>query len=63
MYIIGGEVYEDEEIMSPNRYLSVYEEDPDEYIDESDDMDVMDEMDEMSILFLEKMNVKTIIVS
>ena len=50
--------------MSSAQYASIYEEDPCEYIDEysSENME-MDEMDEMSILFLEKMNVNTIIVS
>jgi hypothetical protein len=33
MYILGGQVYEDEEIMGYSySYPSIYEQDPDEYI-------------------------------
>ena len=58
MYVIGSQVYEDEEIMECEEYASdsVYDSHPDEYIYE-------DPMDLLSIAFLNAMNVKTIIVS
>ena len=58
MYVIGSQVYEDEEIMECEEYASdsVYDSHPDEYIYE-------DPMDLFSIAFLNAMNVRTIIVS
>uniref|UniRef100_A0A6C0CGV2 Uncharacterized protein n=1 Tax=viral metagenome TaxID=1070528 RepID=A0A6C0CGV2_9ZZZZ len=58
MYIIGSQVYEDEEIIDCDGYASqsIYDSHPDEYIFE-------DPMDLLSITFQNKMNVRTIIVS
>jgi hypothetical protein len=51
MYILGGQVYEDEEIMGysysyphPSLYSSIYEQDPDEYIAD-------DEFEEITVHF------------
>jgi hypothetical protein len=51
MYILGGQVYEDEEIMGysysyphPSSYQSIYEQDPDEYIAD-------DEFEEITVHF------------
>ena len=58
MFILGSQVYEDEEIL-PNQvnYSSIYEDDPDDYIYE------MSSYEELSILFLEKMAVDSTIFS
>ena len=60
MYIIGGEIYEDEEIDGSDEYdynvsNSVYESNPDEYIYE-------DDMDLLSIAYQDKMRVTSITI-
>jgi hypothetical protein len=59
MYILGGQVYEDEEIMMTYEYNSIYEQNPDEYIVEvSDgDCDYINENEHVSLSFefMEKM--------
>jgi hypothetical protein len=61
MYILGGQVYEDEEIMVNYNYLSVYDQNPDEYIAEDCDCDCMyeDDNEQVSLSFelMEKMNI------
>jgi hypothetical protein len=60
MYIIGSQVYEDEEIMMNYQYNSIYDQNPDEYIVE--DTDCMYEDDgefvSLSFEFMEKMKIK-----
>lgn len=56
MYILGGEVYEDEEIIDRN---VSYEEDDDE---ENDDEYYIDNNDLLSIIFMTKMNINTAIL-
>ncbi len=60
MYIIGSQVYEDEEIMMNYQYNSIYDQNPDEYIVE--DTDCMyedgDEFVSLSFEFMEKMTIK-----
>jgi hypothetical protein len=59
MYILGSQVYEDEEIMMTYEYNSIYEQNPDEYIVEvSDgDCDYINENEHVSLSFefMEKM--------
>jgi hypothetical protein len=61
MYILGGQVYEDEEIKISNNHLSVYDQNPDEYIAEDSDCDCMysdnNEQVSLSFEFMEKMNI------
>ena len=63
MYILGGQVYEDEEIMVNYNYSSVYDQNPDEYIAEDCDCecDCMyeDDNEQVSLSFelMEKMNI------
>ena len=54
MYIIGCQVYEDEEIMAISSYPSIYEQEPDDYIME----DIDNEYDKMAIDFMEKMKIR-----
>ena len=56
MYIIGSQVYEDEEIMSKTLYLSIYDQDPDDYIME--DAEVENEYDLFANEFMSKMKIK-----
>lgn len=57
MYIIGGELYEDEEIIGFDPYYaSIYEQTPDDYIYE-------DEYDTLSFALQDKLRVMTVIVS
>ena len=56
MYIIGSQVYEDEEIMSKTAYLSIYDQDPDDYIME--DAVFENEYDTFADEFLSKMKIK-----
>lgn len=56
MYIIGGEIYEDEEIIGFDPYYtSIYEQNPDDYIYE-------DEYDDLSFALQEKMQMRSVIV-
>lgn len=57
MYIIGGEVYEDEEIIGFDPYYSsIYEQSPDDYIYE-------DEYDTLSFALQDKLKMQTVIIS
>ncbi len=57
MFIIGGEVYEDEEVMELTSYEnSIYERDPEEYIYE-------DEYDELAIRLENRLQLKNVVVS
>ena len=57
MYIIGCQVYEDEEIMGAS-YLSIYEQNPDDYIvEDSYDFDNDFEYEKVAIKFIEKMKI------
>jgi len=56
MYIIGSQVYEDEEIMTKTAYLSIYDQDPDDYIME--EAEVMNEYDTFADEFMAKMKIK-----
>ena len=57
MYIIGGEIYEDEEITGFDPYYpSIYEQTPDDYIYE-------DEYDNLSFALQDKMRLMSVIVS
>jgi hypothetical protein len=56
MYIIGSQVYEDEEIITKTSYLSIYEQDPDDYIME--DAKVENEYDVFANEFMAKMKIK-----
>lgn len=56
MYIIGGEMYEDEEIIGYDPYYhSIYEQNPDEYIYE-------DEYDTLSFALQEKLQMRTMVI-
>ncbi len=59
MYILGSQVYEDEEIIMSYEYNSIYEQNPEEYIVEvSDgDCDYVNENEHVSLSFefMEKM--------
>ena len=54
MYIIGCQVYEDEEIMPFSLYCSIYEQDPDDYIMEDNET----EYDKLANEFMIKMKIK-----
>uniref|UniRef100_A0A6C0ETQ7 Uncharacterized protein n=1 Tax=viral metagenome TaxID=1070528 RepID=A0A6C0ETQ7_9ZZZZ len=54
MYIIGCQVYEDEEIMPFSLYSSIYEQDPEDYIMEEFESDY----DKMANEFMTKMKIK-----
>ena len=54
MYIIGCQVYEDEEIMAISSYSSIYEQDPDDYIMEDNET----EYDKLANEFMTKMKIK-----
>jgi hypothetical protein len=54
MYILGSQVYEDEEIMPVSSYSSIYDQDPDNYIMEEFET----EYDKMANEFITKMNFK-----
>ena len=54
MYIIGCQVYEDEEIMPFSLYSSIYEQDPEDYIME----EFESEYDKMANEFMTKMKIK-----
>jgi hypothetical protein len=56
MYIIGSQVYEDEEIMMISPYPSIYDQDPDDYIME--DTEVDNEYDLIANEFMAKMKIK-----
>lgn len=57
MYIIGGELYEDEEIIGFDPYYtSIYEQPPDDYIYE-------DEYDQLSFALQDKLQMQTVIIS
>jgi hypothetical protein len=57
MYIIGGEIYEDEEITGFDPYHpSIYEQTPDDYIYE-------DEYDNLSFALQDKLRLQSVIVS
>ena len=57
MYIIGGEIYEDEEITGFDPYHpSIYEQTPDDYIYE-------DEYDKLSFALQDKLRLLSVIVS
>ena len=57
MYIIGGEIYEDEEITGFDPYHpSIYEQTPDDYIYE-------DEYDNLSFALQDKLRLLSVIVS
>jgi hypothetical protein len=57
MFIIGGEIYEDEEIFGFDPYYpSIYEQNPDDYIYE-------DEYDKLSFALQDKMQLRTVIVT
>ena len=60
MYIIGSQVYEDEEIMMNYQYNSIYDQNPDEYIVEDTDCMYEDgnEFVSLSFEFMEKMTIK-----
>jgi hypothetical protein len=58
MYILGGEVYEDEEIIDRN----VYDEEEDDEEDDEDDYYV-DNDDLLSIIFMDKMNINHAILA
>jgi hypothetical protein len=60
MYIIGCQVYEDEEIMMNYQFNSIYDQNPDEYIVEDTDCMYEDgnESVSLSFEFMEKMNLK-----
>ena len=60
MYIIGSQVYEDEEIMMNYQFNSIYDQNPDEYIVEDTDCMYEDgnESDSLSFEFMEKMKIK-----
>jgi hypothetical protein len=56
MYIIGGEVYDDEEVFGSNSYYaSVYERDDDEYIYEDS---YEDEYDQLAIALQNRLRLK-----
>jgi hypothetical protein len=59
MYILGSQVYEDEEIKMNYEYSSIYEQNPDEYIVEVNDgdCDYVNENEHVSLSFefMEKM--------
>jgi hypothetical protein len=59
MYILGSQVYEDEEIKMSYEYSSIYEQNPDEYIVEvnAGDCDYVNENEHVSLSFefMEKM--------
>lgn len=57
MYIIGCQVYEDEEIVMVSSYSSIYDQNPDEYIYE-DEETLENEYDKMAVDFMEKMNIR-----
>ena len=54
MYIIGCQVYEDEEIMAISSYSSIYDQDPDDYIMEDNET----EYDKLANEFMTKMKIK-----
>jgi hypothetical protein len=54
MYILGSQVYEDEEIMPVSSYSSIYDQDPEDYIIEEFET----EYDKMANEFITKMNFK-----
>jgi hypothetical protein len=54
MYILGSQVYEDEEIMPVSSYSSIYDQDPDDYIMEEFESDY----DKMANEFMTKMKIK-----
>ena len=58
MYVIGSQVYEDEEIMDCDEFnsQSIYESTPDDYIYE-------DEMDLLSIAYQDMMSVSNVVVA
>ena len=58
MYItISGDIYDDEEIdMLEDRYASIYDCDPDEYIYEPD------EYDELSMAIENRLNIRSVII-
>ena len=56
MFIIGGEIYDDEEIMGIDAYeLPIYEQDPEEYIYE-------DEYDALAIAIEDKLQLSSVII-
>ena len=55
MYILGGQVYEDEEIKMNYEYNSIYEQNPDEYIVE--DYVHPNDYDSFAVEFMEKMKI------
>ena len=57
MYIIGCQVYEDEEIVMVSSYSSIYDQNPDEYIYEDEETHE-NEYDKMAFDFMEKMNIR-----
>jgi hypothetical protein len=54
MYILGSQVYEDEEIMPFSLYSSIYEQDPEDYIMEDNET----EYDKLANEFMIKMKIK-----
>jgi hypothetical protein len=54
MYILGSQVYEDEEIMQISSYSSIYDQDPDDYIMEDNET----EYDKLANEFINKMKIK-----
>lgn len=58
MYIIGSQVYEDEEIRINYEYNSIYDQNPDEYIAEEDgDCVYVNDNGSLSFEFMEKMKI------
>lgn len=56
MFIIGGELYDDEEILGINSYeLPIYEQDPDEYIYE-------DEYDTLAIAIEDRLQLSSVTI-